>query len=81
MFGLGTPTTAKTKKQHFYKHVQFIYPPSACKEVSALSTRDTIKKELEKEDCKIVFGKISLGKLPKSEALKWWRMGGTLEVR
>lgn len=34
----------KERKQHFYKHVQFIYPLSACKEVSALSTRDTIKR-------------------------------------
>lgn len=48
---------------------------SACKEVSALSTRDTIKKELEKEACEIGVGKISLGEIPKVRSFKVVEIG------
>lgn len=48
---------------------------SACKEVNALSTRDTIKEELEKEACKIGFGNVSLGETPKVRSFKVVKIG------
>lgn len=52
---------SKDKETALLQHVQFIYPPSACKEVSALKHKGHHKKEFEKEACEIGVGKNILG--------------------
>lgn len=80
---------SKDKETALLQHVQIdLYPPSACKEVSALKHKGHHKKktEFEKEACEIEFGKNVLGEgrweTPKVRGFKvaeiWWNFGSKI---